>query len=101
MNDGTFTVGEIAIFCNLPAPFCSMNSEECEIIEPLEQRGVFDLFGGTGVHLTYLVRFRNREFAAHPQLLKKRPGKPESKEADRNTPVSWNDCAWTPELEAA
>lgn len=73
MIDGTFKLGEIATFQNVPAPYSFLNNEECEIIGGFELRDVFDFEGNTGIEETYLVKFSGGKCAATPEYLKKMP----------------------------
>lgn len=101
MNDGTFKLGEIAVFRDLPPPFNIMNGCECEVIGALENRFVVDLLGSKGISCTYVVDYRGTRAGVLPCNLKKRPQKPESKDTDFGKTVEWDDCAWSPEKEAA
>lgn len=101
MNDCSFQLGEVALFRDLPAPFHTMNGSECEIVGELEHRFVFDLHGKKGISRSYMVMYRGMRAAALPANLRKRPSKPESKDADFGKVVEWDDCAWSPETEAA
>jgi hypothetical protein len=72
VNDGTFKIGEIAIFQNLPFPFDHLNNQEAKIIEGLQHLNVVDIFGTTAKKLSYTVFAANREFACQPANLKKK-----------------------------
>lgn len=96
MNDGTFKVGEIAIFKNMPAPFSFMNGQECEITDEVKLRYVVDIHGTKDVCISHLVSFRGIVGAIPPSYLKKKLPPPKTLDSEFGTVVPWSDCAWVP-----
>lgn len=82
MDDGTFKVGEIALFQKLRGSFAHLNGEECEVVETMKPRALIDLHGNTRVGITYKVDYKGLACAVPPQKLAKKP-KPNSDHVEK------------------
>lgn len=95
-----FKVGEIAELRDIPFPMSRLNGEECEVIAPLEPRVVRNLLRVEELMVCYVIRLRDGHVcAAIPSQLKKKKNPPEADASERNSIVSWEDCAWKPAEE--
>lgn len=100
MNDGTFQVGEIAVFRNLVLPFAHMNGEECEIVGTLAPRLLVDIRGDIFSDQCYTVAYHGDEVAVQTDHLKKKPKPAFVKDAEFGKKVEWDKCAWNPKVAA-